>query len=315
MQLVGVGHLNADHVARRLSSKVLSVILLPGIGDIIYTWYKLINYVNDGYVFDVKVLDCQPQRSHQILGCLDGMRTFEYIGGFEYYFYWLVNMDDLRLPPSNGTFQNMPVLHINSFLETNQHIDTYMPSYPANYNIEIKTDDEAVEWARNKINTDYYNLLLYTSNYTNNINCNVHPDPQYWVDLALLAYEFSGSEKPLKVSVTGASYDSDLTEDTYKRLLEMNIEADLLLDQNFYYIIEFIRNADILVSYESGLAMVADCFHTPLYHIIRYQGGDRDDKRFPFLGPINPDGIWERYWPIFYDESIEQIKEKIQERI
>ena len=311
MKLIGVGHLDAEKMSKRLNSKTLNVILLPGIGDIIYTWYKLINYVNDGYVFNVKVLDCKPQRSHQIMGCLDGMQSFEYISGFEYSSYWLSNIYDLRMPPPCSIFRNIPVLHINSFLETNQNIDDFMPDYPAKYDIKIITNEESINWSKNKINKDKYNILLYTSSYANNIHCNVHPDPQYWVDLSLLAYEFSGSEKPLKIFVTGASYDADLTKDTYERIKELKIQTELLLDQDFYYIIEFIRNADFVVSYESGLAMLADCFHTNLFHVIRYQGGDRDDKTFPFLGPINPKGIWKRYWPVFYDEKIEDIKDKI----
>ncbi len=311
MKLIGVGHINSSKTIENLRKKTLSVILLPGIGDIIYTWYKLINYVNDGYVFNVKVLDCKPQRSHQIFGCLDGMKSFEYISGFEYYKYWLANIDDLRFPPLYSTFNNMPVLHINSFLETSQHIDSFMPNYKANYNIQLKTNNEAISWAQNKIDNNNYNILLYTSSYNNNINCKVHPDPQYWSDLTLLCYEINNSLKPLHVFVTGATYDSDLTVDTYNKLKELGIRSTLLLDENFYNIIEIIRNVDHVIAYESGFAMIADCLHTNLYHIIRYQGGGRDDKKFPFLGPINPKGFYNRYWPIFYDENIKQIKEKL----
>ena len=161
MQLIGVGHTDAKRISQNLQSKSLNVILLPGIGDIIYTWYKLIHYVNDGYVFNVKVLNCEPKRSHQIFGCLDGIKSFEYIEGFEYHRYWLINIEDLRIPPLYSTFNKIPVLHINSFLETSQHIDTFMPNNPANYNIKINTNDDAIEWANNKINKEYYNILLY----------------------------------------------------------------------------------------------------------------------------------------------------------
>jgi len=78
MKIVGVGHIQAQETIIKLSKRKLDVILLPGIGDIIYTWYKLINYVNEGYNFNVKVLDCEPKRSHQIFGCLEGMSSFDY---------------------------------------------------------------------------------------------------------------------------------------------------------------------------------------------------------------------------------------------
>src|SRR5574343_1772894 len=103
MKIIGIGHSNAQQVSQNLRRKTLNVILLPGIGDIIYTWYKLIHYVNDGYAFNVKVLDCQPQRSHQIFGCLEGIKSFEYIGSFDYHKYWLINVEDIKMPPLYGT--------------------------------------------------------------------------------------------------------------------------------------------------------------------------------------------------------------------
>ena len=312
MNITGIGHTKKIEKPKIIRNKILDVILLPGIGDIIYTWYKLIHYVNDGYSFNVKILDCHPQRSHQIHGCLDGMKSFEYIKGFEYYQYWLKNINDIRTPPHNSMFNNMPVLHVNSFLETGQHIDSFMPNYPAIYDVNIKTNQDAEIWSEQNINQEYCNIILYTSSYENNISCQVHPDPQYWADLALLCYEVNGSNKPLNVYCIGASYDADLTMDTYKKLVEMKIKAELLLDQDFYNIIELIRNIDVVICYESGFAMIADCLNVPLYHIIRCQGGDRKDKEFPFLGPINPEGFYKRYWPIFYDETIDEIEKKIR---
>lgn len=312
IKLFGVGQINLENTKNILSKKAIDVILLPGIGDIIYSWYKLINYVNDGYLLNVKVLDCQPQRSHQLIGCLKGMNSFEYIGGFDYHDYWLNNIDDIRFPQLDCTFKNIPVLHINSFLETGHNIEEFMPNYKANYNIEINTNDDSKKWSEENINKEYYNIVLYTSNYNNNINCNVHPDPEYWTKLALLNYEFSGSEKPLFIYVIGASYDEDLTKDTFKNIQKLKIKSRLLLNENFYNIIELIRNINSVVTYESGFAMIADCFKIPLFHVIRQQGGVRDDKKFPFLGPINPDGLWNRYWPIFYDDTLEQIKNKLE---
>lgn len=311
MKIVGVGHIQAQETIIKLSKRKLDVILLPGIGDIIYTWYKLINYVNEGYNFNVKVLDCEPKRSHQIFGCLEGMSSFDYIRGFEYYRYWLVNFDDIRTTSLYGTFNKMPVLHINSFLETGQHIDTFMPNYPANYDIKLNLPEENQDWAKKQLNENYYNILLYTSSYNNNINCKTHPDPKYWADLALLSYEFSESEKPLCVHLTGASYDADLTIDTHNELKNRKINSILHVDQEFKNMMALTKFVDFLVCYESGFAMIADCFKTKMFHVIRCQGGDRDDKKFPFLGPINPEGIWNRYWPVFYDETIEQIREKI----
>ena len=308
MKLTGVGHIAEK---RDKHTTPISVVLLPGIGDIIYTWYKLIHYVNKGYVFNVKVLDCLPQRSHQILGCLEGMKSFNYIQGVDYSHYWLMNINDLIEPPHFTTYNGMPVLHINSFLETGKHLDEFMPKYKARYDININTNEESIYFVTQNINTDFYNILLYTSSYENNINCKVHPDPKFWADLTNLCYDFNNSEKPLNVYVVGASYDSDLTVDTCNELKKMGVSCEVLIDEAFYHIIDFIKQVDFVIAYESGLAMIADCVKTHLFHIIRCQGGERDDKTFPFLGPINPMGIYKRYWPIFYDESIEDINKKL----
>lgn len=312
MKIVGIGHIDpSKKVKKQNKSKELDVILLPGIGDIIYTWYKLMYYVSQGYVFNVKVLDCKPMRSHQIDGCLDGLKSFDYISGFKYCDFWLKNINDLLSPPKDILFNGMPVLHINSFLETNKNINEYLPSANLIYDINIHTNNEAKIWSEN-IDSNYFNIVLYTSNYKNNINCNNHPDPNFWVDSTLLTYGIRKDDRPLCVYVTGASYDADLTMDCYNILMGKGIYSKLLLDEDFHKIIEVIRKSDFVIAYESGLAMIADVVKTPLLHMIRYQGGDRDDKKFPYLGPINPQGIGNRYWPIFYDEEVDAVKEKLE---
>jgi hypothetical protein len=67
----------------------------------------------------------------------------------------------------------------------------------------------------------------------------------------------------------------------------------------------------MLVTYESGMGMIADVTKTPCIEIFRCQGGTRDDKAFPYLGPINPDGINKRFFPFFYDDDIESIRRKL----
>jgi len=313
MKIVGDGHMENKPAISKKPKENLPAILLPGIGDIIYTWYKLINYVEMGHNIDIKVLNCNPQRSHQIMHCLEGMGSFEYIPGFEYDHYWLKQVEDLRKPPVDCLCRGIPVLNVNSFLESNQSLENFMPDFPAKYDIELITKQEHKQTAEEKINKDQTNIILYSSSYRNNINCRNHPYPHFWVDVAQLVYDWRGFTKPLKIYVIGASYDLDLTHDVHKLCGEKNIEAELLIDNSFPMLIEMIRRSDFVIGYESGFGMIADCLNIPQLHMIRYQGGIRDDKRFPYLGPINPDDIGKTYWPCFYDEEYGDIKQKLEE--
>lgn len=300
--MMGQGHRGIT--PRPQPTKVLQAIVLPGIGDVIYTWYKLINYVDMGYQIDVMCLDCEPQRSHQLMGCLRGMKSFGYVGGFEYGNYWLVNVDDLRQPPPRSLFNGVPVLHINSWPESGHSMTEFMPNIPFRYDIDITTNETAAEWASGTLRGSYNNIFLYTSSYRNNLNCNNHPDPDFWIQAALRAHEWSGSDLPPRVFMVGATYDADLTMDTYRHLREMGVMTSLVLDEDIYSVIELLRGCDLSLCYESGFAMLGDCMRVPSLWFIRCQGGNRDDHYFPYSGAVNPEGLGKWMFPFLYDQDL-----------
>ena len=280
----------------------------------IYTWYKLIRLVRQGIKFTAYTTGHNPRRSHQIMGCLEGMVSFDYLSEIDFAPYILKQVHDPRHPTPEILYDGFPVLHINSFLEHNKHIEDFMPAYPCDYNIDLKTNRESDEWARAMLGEETFNLVLYCSSYQNNRNCNVHPEPGFWAELAVLCHSWRASGRPLKVFVIGASYDSDLTQHTFSKLKEMGVSSKLLLDQNFYNIIDLIRNADFVAAYESGMGMIADVTKTPCLEIFRYQEGTRNDKAFPYLGPINPEGLGNRFFPFFYDDEISDIKRGLKDK-
>lgn len=302
----GHGHRNREQKKIDANPR-LQAIVLPGIGDVIYTWYKLINYVDMGYEIEMLCLDCTPQRSHQIFGCLRGMFSFKYISGFEYANYWLIQVPDLRSPPKKSLFEGAPVLHINSWPESGKSITEFMPDFKCNYGLEILTERSAKDWAKSRIDPESTNVFLYTSSYQNNLNCNNHPEPGFWAKIGIAAGEWVGKNTPLKVFLVGASYDSDLTLDTYKSIGEMGIKAELVLDQDFQNVTELLRGCDVAVAYESGFAMLADCMKVPMLWFIRCQGGSRDDHFFPYSGVVNPDSIGNWIWPFFYDQDEQEV--------
>jgi len=294
------------------NDNIFPIILPPGIGDQIYQWYKLIRLVKEGTKFSVYTTGHNPRRSHQMLGCLEGMISFDYLNEIDFAPYILKQVYDPRRPTPDILYEGIPVLHINSFLEHNKNIEEFMPAYPCDYEIELKTNAESKEWAKNKLDKNNFNIVLYCSNYENNKNCNVQPNPEFWAELAILCYGWQAPNKSLKIFTIGASYDANLTEHTTAKLLEMGYDVELLLDQDFYNIIDLIRNSDFVATYESGMGMIADVTKTPCLEIFRCQGDTRDDKIFPYLGPINPMGIGKRFFPFFYDDEIKDIRRKLK---
>lgn len=310
MKINRSSNIKNSHI-NKYSNKNLKVILNNGIGDIIYSWYKLINLVNMGYGIHVCVGNQEPQRSHQIMGCLDGMIGFEYVSGLDYYKYWLKNVDDPRTPPEDSLFNNIPVLYLNSFLETNKHMDIFMKNFPIVYDINISTNDDAIKIANSRIDINKFSVILYCSNYQNNINCNMFPDPNFWANL--VEFCCSMSDKTPYIFIIGATYDMDLSKDVHEAIKSKNIDCNLYINNSLYSIIEILRRSNLVITYESGWGMISDALKVPCLEIFRCQGGDRDDKSFPFLGPINPEGIGKRFFPFFYDDDIDSIKNKIKE--
>lgn len=82
------------------TDNLIKVALCPGIGDIIYTYYKLIHYVRMGHKFHTYIPDEWPKRGHQILEALEGIEKIDYIS-YNREEYSLVNIPDLLNPPKN----------------------------------------------------------------------------------------------------------------------------------------------------------------------------------------------------------------------
>ncbi len=127
----------------------------------------------------------------------------------------------------------------------------------------------------------------------------MHPDPVFWADLAQSISDWQSPKKPIKIHIFGANYDSDLTIDVYNEIKNRNVCCELFLDKLFFNVIEMIRGMDFVATYESGFGQIADVLKVPCLEIFRNQGGTRNNKLFPYLGPISPEGFDNRFWPFF----------------
>lgn len=290
------------------SGKILDLILLAGAGDIIYSFYKLSKLVNEGYLLNIFSPSEHPQRAHQLQHILPGINSFNYID-VPIDRYRMIQIDNILDPPEKSLFQGKPVLHINSFLENGFHIDSYIPSLPCNYNLEFKNIPET-----SVLDQKNFNVILYCSNYNNNRNCSMHPDPYFWIDLVSNIFEDTCQDKPLKITLIGAQYDLDLTNDCYELCKTRKISSDILIDKNFGEIIDIIKKSDLCICYESGFGMICDILKKECIEIFRRQGHPRDDKLFPFLGALNPDSINKWIFPFFYDDSSQEIVRKFSLR-
>jgi len=296
-------HINGDHI---------KLFLLNGLGDMIYQWYTIASLVKQGWKIDVQTTDALPQRAHQILGCLEGMSSFKYVPDWNHERYILVEPGDLMNPNPRCLFNGVPVLHVNSFLENNIHMENFLPQYPIDYDIDLITSLESVKFAENFLDKDQFNLFVYCSNYQNNINCKMHPDPIFWADLAELIFSWQSPGKPLKVNVFGADYDMDLSKDLFEELRRRKIDSQLCINFQFKNVIEIIRQSDFVCCYESGMGQISGVVKTKFIEIFRCQGGTRNDKNFPYLGPFPLDSIGNRFWPFFYDDTIGNIAGKLK---
>jgi hypothetical protein len=293
--------------------KQLDLFLLNGIGDIIYTFYKLQDIIKSGYRVNVFTTSSHPQRSHQILGSLEGMISFRYLHGCNTDRYFLIDPENIFNPNPRCLFAGMPVLHINSWLESNIHMQHFLPQYSINYDIQLNTSDDTKKIVEKLVDKEKFNILLYSSNYRNNINCKMHPNLDFWLELSHIVHEWKNSGKKLHIDIVGADYDSDLTQDIYEEAKEKNIDISIHINRDFHQIIELIRNSNFVITYESGIGMIADVVKTPCLEIFRCQGGGRNDQQFPYLGPINPEGIWKRFYPFFYSDTIDAIENRLEE--
>lgn len=281
---------------KKYSRPILKTVLLPGIGDIIYSWYKLMYYVKMGYDFHIYAPNNNPRRGHQLCNLLPGFKYFTYIN-MNINKYFLIDPIDFINANKASLFDNIPVFHINSFLESNINYKDVMPNIPIDYNIEFILPQSICN-----INKENFNIVLYTSNYRNNRICDVLSSKESWVDIIELVYNEININKDLFVYVVGANYDADLTIDTYNELCKRKIKSYILLNDKFFNIINLIKNANLLITYESGLGIVGDVTKTPTIMARRRQLG-RNDEYILHTGLINPDSfINYRFFEFFSNE-------------
>lgn len=266
---------------------ILRVHVLPGIGDTIYTWYKLDHYVNSGYAFAVISSGGHPRRMHQLQGILRGLSGVTYGDTVDYDRFRLIPLENLLKPPQELMLDGAVVLHPNAFVEAGIHLDeAFMPSIPMNYHIPFEGSNEDKARARKIVGDGC--VVMYTSSERNNSICRTHYSLKFWEEILENCCEIWGLEDP-PVVLVGAGYDEDLTSDVMSHLQTRGKKVSLLIDQPLGVVTETIRASEHAILYESGLLMIADLVGARFLHLHRMQEGRSEE--FVKTGIFNPDTL------------------------
>ncbi len=291
--------------------ELLKILLFPGIGDILYSWYKLQYYYKLGYSFDIFVIDMRPHRACQLEGMIDGINSINYIDFEIFDKYRLIDPISLLNPNPECLYEGIPFFHTNSFLEAGININDFLSEAPVNYNINIKLEEDS-ELRAKKILSQYdANIFLYTSCLeVNNYHKN-RPDPNFWSCLTYNVIQKFFKDKNVCVHLCGANYDEDLTSLVADKLFDFNINFNKYIDENFHFVCSILKHCDLSLVHGSGFIMLSDIFKIPCISMY-LRRPERNNEKFPYTGIVSPMAYYEkRMLPIMHYEHILNINRKL----
>ncbi len=287
--------------------KILKVILFPGIGDIIYTWYKLQYYYKLGYSFNIFVPDLLPHRAHQLVGMIDGINNIEYMPILDLSRYNKIDPISMINPNPECLYKEIPFIYTNSFIEANIHLNNFMVEAPVDYNVKINIEDKYKKQAEQIISRNDANIFLYTGSMKAHLDHNHRPDPHFWNCLSITAAQYFFKNKQICIHLCGAEYDTDLMYKVAHQLYNYNMKFILHIDKNLQFIFSLLQNCDISLVEDSGIIMLADLAKVPT--IAMYY--KRDNLDLPYTGIISDNAYYSgRMLEIKYYETLKNIQSK-----
>ena len=278
----------------------IRITVLPGIGDIIYTWFRLQPLVRVGLKFHVQVMrdDRNSFRAKALRHILPGIDRIERCD-----IHW-------REAPADNpkALTDDLVLNPNAWLAKGRHLREFLPFIRSHdYHPPLVLPQQAIDFAWSVRARACGRLLiaLYTSNYRNNEICCVSTDPSWWcqwIKQLQPLVESSG----FHVAVVGAKWDTDLGTDVAEQLNREGVSVSQHFNCPLSHVLALIAQADLLVGYESGLVIAGGVFATPTIAVFQNQsrcGSPRNDVLFPYLGVVDPDLLWRRFVPAYWFQS------------
>ncbi len=204
---------------------------------------------------------------------------------------------------SNGPMNIDYLIEFNSRLEHGIRIEDVLPKYDVDFDYPIKYPEDSKQFAKfikkgagNKL------YLFYASSHLGNNNwCRGIWDPKDWVSLAEKIY----AETKRKPILIGAEWDKVYSEEL-KKADPKNMIHNLVGKTNLPEMLALLREANCVVSFLSGITMLATRFKTPcvsFWPTLKLAPHWHDPKKFQksWIPPnAEKDGY---YMPFFYGEK------------
>lgn len=294
--------------------KSLKAIVMPGIGDIVYAWYKLQHYQKLGYKVDLLIPDNKPHRGHQLRGMIGGINSIEFIKVPHLNRFRLVDPISLIKPNPNCLFQGIPLAHTNSFIEAGMHMNDFMKEAPVDYDIDFKINPIQMKKAEDITKRFDRNIFLYTSSVRTNRVTQNRPDPTFWVRIVKRFIGEYCMGMRTAVHLVGAVYDKDLMELVSQQLTRSKLKHYSYIDQDLSFVCGLLKLCDAALVHESGFIILADLLKTPCLAMYFKGFYDRKDEMLPYTGIVSPAAYDEkRMVAVMHYEEINAVKYKLKE--
>jgi len=225
-------------------AKELRLMVPSGIGDIHWSLTKLEDYrrKKEADHVHIAIADEDRRRGHQLLEACPMVNSWEYMK-------WpYTKLRYGRVPEGYIPFES------NSWLESGNRIEDWLPSYKPNWQVPLLTTDEEESFA---VSNHFYGtpmLLLYCSSQKGQKIGRNTWEAYRWDRLATaLKRKFH-----FRIVLVGAEYD-DLPVTVF--------DEDLRGKTTFGEIVELINLADVLIGFHSGLHVIANSMRVPNWMI------------------------------------------------
>lgn len=238
----------------------------PGIGDLSWIMTKMESFKKENNIEKIKVV-------MNLLGGGDGHYgyTLEYLELLPFINSAAAATQELEFEYALAGGSGIPLfenrsecdylIEFNSALENRIKLKDILPEYETNYDYPIEEPAEAKAFAQTlrAVIGEKLALLFTAAKGANDGWVGKLWGPQKWMALARNIYRKTGC-KPVLI---GAKWDAEYTDEILK-LDKGNIIHDMVGKLTVAHLFALLREADILIAFTCGVAIMAAQFRTPV---------------------------------------------------
>lgn len=226
----------------------------PGIGDTVWCFHKLQDYLKSKGYFDVEVSSTGILRSETIMKLVGARRVGTHNAN--------PTQVECKAIKSLAELRSGSYVSINKHLESGRRIEEWLPELKMKWDIEFNIPLDSRIKAIKLIPKDIKCPVgVYTSSLPNNMN------PQYngfglkgWATRIL---EIMEHRPDSTIVLIGADYDRSILDPLAALLKEAEVPHILVIGEDISVTIEVIKKLKFLISYPSGIGILGNILHTP----------------------------------------------------